>query len=161
MLKGDAVAKKGGKGKWILVLGALAASAAVMAWRKSNERPDPWATAGSYTPPKPVSEKVSDLAAAVKEKATEAKDAAVDKAGDLKEKAVDAKDAAKDKATDAKDAAKEKAVDAQDATDDLTDAADETTDDTAIPALSETSEGADLSTPNLDSGSTDGTNSNN
>ena len=36
-------------------------------------------------------------------------------------------------------------------------AADETTDDTAIPALSETSEGADLSTPNLDSGSTDGT----
>ena len=67
-------------------------------WRKSNERPDPWATAGSYTPPKPVSEKVSDLAAAVKEKATEAKDAAVDKAGELKDKATDAKDAAKDKA---------------------------------------------------------------
>ena len=39
--------------------------------------------------------------------------------------------------------------------------ADETTDDPAIPALSETSEGADLSTPNLDSGSTDGTNNNN
>ena len=37
-----AVAKKGGKGKWILLLGALAAGAAVMAWRKSNERPDPW-----------------------------------------------------------------------------------------------------------------------
>ena len=105
VLKGDAVAKKGGKGKWILLLGALAAGAAVMAWRKSNERPDPWATAGSYTPPKPVSEKVSDLAAAVKEKATEAKDAAVDKAGDLKDKAADAKDAAKDKAADAKDAA--------------------------------------------------------
>ena len=51
VLKGDAVAKKGGKGKWLLLLGALAAGAAVMAWRKSNERPDPWATAGSYTPP--------------------------------------------------------------------------------------------------------------
>ena len=95
VLKGDAVAKKGGKGKWILLLGALAAGAAVMAWRKSNERPDPWATAGSYTPPKPVSEKVSDLAAAAKDKATEVKDAAVEKAGELKDKASDATDAAK------------------------------------------------------------------
>ena len=43
---------------------------------------------------------------------------------------------------------------------DAVDTADEA-DDTAIPALSETSEGADLSTPNLDSGSTDGTNNNN
>ena len=59
VLKGDAVAKKGGKGKWILLLGALAAGAAVMAWRKSNERPDPWASAGSYTPPKSTSEKVT------------------------------------------------------------------------------------------------------
>ena len=36
----------------------------------------------------------------------------------------------------------------------MSDAVDES-DDTTIPALSETSEGADLSTPNLDSGSTD------
>ena len=157
VLKGDAVAKKGGKGKWILLLGALAAGAAVMAWRKSNERPDPWATAGSYTPPKPVAEKVSDLAAAVKEKATEAKDAAVDKAGDLKDKATDAKDAAKDKAADAKDAVDGAAADHRRRPERRGRAADEAGDDTAIPALSETSEGADLSTPNLDSGSTDGT----
>src|SRR6188472_3558910 len=157
VLKGDAVAKKGGKGKWILLLGALAAGAAVMAWRKSNERPDPWATAGSYTPPKPVAEKVSDLAAAVKEKATEAKDAAVDKAGELKDKATDAKDTAKDKAADAKDAVDDAASDTADDLSDAAAAADEAGDDTAIPALSETSEGADVSTPNLDSGSTDGT----
>ena len=160
VLKGDAVAKKGGKGKWILLLGAIAAGAAVMAWRKSNERPDPWATAGSYTPPKPVSEKVSDLAGAAKEKAADVKDAAVEKAGELKGKAVDGKDAAADKAAGAKGAAADKAADvkdaAADAADDLTDAADEAADDTAVPAVSETSEGADLSTPNLDSGSNDG-----
>ena len=159
VLKGDAVAKKGGKGKWILLLGAIAAGAAVMAWRKSNERPDPWATAGSYTPPKPVSEKVSDLATAAKDKATEVKDAAVDKAGELKDKAGDATDAAKDSASDATDAVKDRALDAEvaitDAADDLGNAGDEAAADTDIPALSETSEGADLSTPHLDSGSTD------
>ena len=69
VLKGDAVAKKGGKGKWILLLGALAASAAVMAWRRSNERPDPWATAGTYTPPKSTSETFGEVAEAAKEKA--------------------------------------------------------------------------------------------
>jgi hypothetical protein len=136
VLKGDAVAKKSGKGKWILLLGALAAGAAVMAWRKSNERPDPWATAGSYTPPKPVSEKVSDFAGAAKDKATEVKDAAVEKAAEIKDKAGDAKDAAKDKVGDAEDAVDEAG-------------------DTSVPALSGTSEGADLSTPNLDSGSDD------
>ena len=107
-------------------------------------------TAGSYTPPKPVTEKVSDLAGAAKEKATEVKDAAVDKAGELKDKATDAKDAAKDKAADAKDAVDEKVADAEDT---VGDAIDES-DDTTVPALSETSEGADLSTPNLDTGST-------
>ena len=115
VLKGDAVAKQGGKGKWILLLGAIAAGAAVMAWRKSNERPDPWATAGSYTPPKPVSEKVSDLAGAAKEKAADVKDAAVEKAGELKDKAVDAKGAAADKAAGAKGAAADKAADVKDA----------------------------------------------
>jgi hypothetical protein len=183
VLKGDAVAKKSGKGKWILLLGALAAGAAVMAWRKSNERPDPWATAGSYTPPKPVGEKVSDLATAAKGKATEVKDAAVHKAGDLKDKAGGATDAAKDKASDVTDAAKDKALDAElaatdtagsagdpqavpapvilsdekideGAFDDAAAAADADADAT-VPALSETSEGADLSTPHLDSGSTD------
>ena len=102
VLKGDAVAKKGGKGKWILLLGALAAGAAVMAWRRSNERPDPWATAGSYTPPKSTSEKVSEVAEAAKEKAAEVKDAAVEKAGELKAKATDAKDTAGSKASAAK-----------------------------------------------------------
>lgn len=172
VLKGDAVAKKGGKGRWILLLGALAAGAAVMAWRKSNERPDPWATAGSYTPPKPVAEKVSDLATAAKGKATEVKDAAVHKAGDLKDKAGGATDAAKDTALDAELAVTDTAGSASDpldvpptvmlsdaeidagAFDDAAAAADADA-DTTVPALSETSEGADLSTPHLDSGSTD------
>jgi hypothetical protein len=182
VLKGDAVAKKGGKGKWILLLGALAAGAAVMAWRKSNERPDPWATAGSYTPPKPVSEKVSDLAGAAKEKAAEVKDAATEKAGELKDKATEAKGAAASKASGAKAAAaKDKAADttpsdttgpASDtlaapapvilsdaaiddgAFDDAAAAADADA-DAEVPSISQSSEGADLSTKNLDTGSTD------
>jgi colicin import membrane protein len=195
VLKGDAVAKKGSKGRWILLLGALAAGAAVMAWRKSNERPDPWATAGSYTPPKPVSEKVSDLAVAAKDKAAEVKDAAVDKAGELKDKASGAAGAAKDTASDATAAAtgaakeaKDKAADkvrdegADTTPSDSTGPASDTTavpppvilsdaaiddgafDDAAaaadadadaeIPSISQSSEGADLSTPHLDSGST-------
>ena len=51
VLKGDAKATKKSKGRWVLLLGAVAAGAAVMAYRKSTERPDPWASAGSYTPP--------------------------------------------------------------------------------------------------------------
>jgi hypothetical protein len=169
VLKGDAVAKKSGKGRWVLLLGALAAGAAVMAWRKSNERPDPWATAGSYTPPKPVSEKVSGLAAAAKEKATGVKAAAVDKAGELKHKTGDATDAAKDKSLDAESAVSDPTPagdplavpppvilsDAEINAGAFDDAAAAAETDTTIPALSETSEGADLSTPHLDSGSTD------
>ena len=175
VLKGDAVAKKGGKGKWILLLGALAAGAAVMAWRKSNERPDPWATAGSYTPPKPVTEKVSDLAAAAKEKATEVKDAAVDKAGELKDKATDAAEHIS-KGTDSDTTAtdtigpgssgpttdalavpapvilSDAEIDAG-AFDDPAAAAEADADDT-LPSISDTSEGADVSTGNRDSGST-------
>jgi hypothetical protein len=191
VLKGDAVAKKSGNGKWILLLGALAAGAAVTAWRKSNERPDPWATAGSYTPPKPVSEKVSDLAVAAKGKAAEVKDAAVEKAGELKGKASGAPGAVKDTSTDATSAVKH-AKDSS--TDTATDTATDTTptgatgpasdtldlpapvilsdekinegafDDAAaaadadadaeVPSISQSSEGADLSTRHLDSGST-------
>ena len=182
VLKGDAVAKKGSKGRWILLLGALAAGAAVMAWRKSNERPDPWATAGSYTPPKPVSEKVSDLAGAAKEKAAEVKDAATEKAGELKDKATEAKGAAASKASGAKAAAaKDKAADTtpsdttgpasgtlaapapvilsdaaidDGAFDDAAAAADADA-DAEVPSISQSSEGADLSTKNLDTGSTD------
>ena len=162
VLKGDAVAKKGGKGKWILLLGALAAGAAVMAWRKSNERPDPWATAGSYTPPKPVSEKVSDLAGAAKEKATEVKDAAAEKAGELKDKATEAKRAPPRPRTRGEqgcrpDAPRPPTPSRPRQTPPTTplSAADAAGDDTAIPSISETSEGADLSTQNLDTGSTD------
>ena len=162
VLKGDAVAKKGGKGKWILLLGALAAGAAVMAWRKSNERPDPWASAGSYTPPKSTSEKVHDLAGAakekavdVKDKAADVKDAAVEKAGELKDKAVDAKDAATAKAADAKAAAADRVDTLEDEViegEDTGDAvwSDANVSDDSIASTSGTSEGADLSTPNLD-----------
>ena len=165
VLKGDAVAKKGGKGKWILLLGALAAGAAVMAWRKSNERPDPWATAGSYTPPKPVSEKVSDLAAAAKEKATEVKDAAVEKAGELKDKATDAKNSGRPRPPRPRTPRRRQGCRGQGhrrrrgrrggghgrrRRRPRPNAAEGAADDTAIPSISETSEGADLSTPHLD-----------
>ena len=168
VLKGDAVVKRGGKGKWILLLGALAAGAAVMAWRKSNERPDPWATAGPYTPPKSTSEKVSDLAGAAKEKAVEVKDVAAEKVTELKDKATDvttttttkaaaAKATAARRAAEAKTTAAEKAAEAEEtaaaAADDLADTAEGAGDETAIPSISETSEGADLSTKNLDTGS--------
>ncbi len=114
VLKGDAAVKQsGGRGKWILLLGSIAAGAAVMAWRKSNERPDPWATAGSYTPPKPASEKVSDLAGTAKEKVAELKDTATEKAGALKAKATDAKDTAAEKAAGAKDTAASTATEAK------------------------------------------------
>jgi hypothetical protein len=182
VLKGDAVAKKGGKGKWILLLGALAAGAAVMAWRKSNHRPDPWATAGSYTQPKPVTENAGDLAAAAKNKAAEVKDAevkdaAVEKAGEPTGKASDAAEHISNvkgtdtTATDAieprssgpasdplavpapvilsdaeiDDGAFEDPAAAAEADDDA---------DATLPSISETSEGADLSTPHLDTGST-------
>ena len=41
----------GGNGKWLLLLGALAAGAGYLAYKRSTEKVDPWATAGSYTPP--------------------------------------------------------------------------------------------------------------
>jgi hypothetical protein len=116
VLKGDAVAKQGGgKGKWLLLLGAIAAGAAIMAYRKSNERPDPWATAGTYTPPKSTSEKVSDLADKAKDKAAAASDAVSDAVSDAKDKAADAKDAVAEKVADVKDAAGDAAHDAKDA----------------------------------------------
>ena len=144
-----------------LAVGALAAGAAVMAWRKSNERPDPWASAGSYTPPKSASEKVSDLAGAAKDKAVDVKDAATAKAGELKDKAVEAKGAATAKASDVKDAAGDKATELKDKADEATagddgaDAvwADANVSDDSIASTSGTSEGSDLSTPNLDGGS--------
>ena len=177
MLKGDAAVKRGGKGKWILLLGALAAGAAVMAWRKSNERPDPWATAGPYTPPKSTSERVSDLAGAAKEKAAEVKDVAAEKATELKDKAADVKAATATKATAAKTTAasrtaaaktaaaekaaevEEKAAEAEEVAAEAGETGDATWSDAgefsgdAAPSASGTSEGSDLSTPDIDSGS--------
>ena len=171
VLKGDALAKKGGKGKWILLLGALAAGAAVMAWRKSNHRPDPWATAGSYTPPKPVTENVGDFAAAAKNKAADVKDAAVEKAG---EPTGAAEHISKVKGTDTTATDTSRPGSSGPASDPLTvpapvilsdaeiddgafddpAAAAEADADATLPSISETSEGADLSTPHLDTGST-------
>jgi len=91
VLKGDAVAKRGGKGKWILLLGALAAGAAVTAWRNGNHhRPDPWATSGSLTQRKPGTENGGDLSAAPRNTAAEAHDATVEKAGEPTDKPSDA-----------------------------------------------------------------------
>ena len=156
VLKGDAVAKKGNSGTWLLVLGALAAGAAVVAWRRSNERPDPWASAGTYVPPKSATEKVSELAGAAKEKAADVKDAVVEKAGGLKDKAADAKDSASDRVDDLKDAGAdlEAQAAADGVADDSADAvwADANVADDSLASTSGTSEGSDLSTPNLDAG---------
>jgi hypothetical protein len=156
VLKGDAVAKKGNRGTWLLVLGALAAGAAVVAWRRSNERPDPWASAGTYVPPKSATEKVSELAGAAKEKAADVKDTVVEKAGGLKDKAADAKDSASDRVDDLKDAGAdlEAQAAADGVADDSADAvwADANVADDSVASTSGTSEGSDLSTPNLDAG---------
>ena len=156
VLKGDAVAKKGKSGTWLLVLGALAAGAAVVAWRRSNERPDPWASAGTYVPPKSATEKVSELAGAAKEKAADVKDTVVEKAGGLKDKAADAKDSASDRVDDLKDAGAD--LEAQAAADGVADDSadavwvDANVADDSLASTSGTSEGSDLSTPNLDAG---------
>lgn len=44
-------ARRGGTGKWVLLIGTLAAAAGYLAYKRSTEKVDPWATAGSYTPP--------------------------------------------------------------------------------------------------------------
>jgi hypothetical protein len=159
VLKGDAVAKSsGGKGRWILLLGALAAGAAVMAWRKSNERPDPWASAGTYTPPKSTAEKVSDAAGAAKAKAADVKDTVVEKAAELKGKATDAKDAGTTSAGAGADVGDGDTTDTDQAeTTDTPDAvwADANVSEAAIPSTTGTSEGSDLSTPNIDGGADD------
>jgi hypothetical protein len=141
VLKGEAEVKSGGgKGKWILLLGGIAAGAAVMAYRRSNERPDPWATAGSYTPPRTTGQKVDDAIDAAKEKATDVKEAATEKAAEAKESVSDA-------ATAKKAAPPEKATPAKKAT-----SSSSSSSSSEVPATSGTSEGADLSTPNLDEG---------
>lgn len=181
VLKGDAVAKpaKRGGGKGLVLLGLLAAGAAALAWKKSTEKKDPWATAGAYTAPgagrdssvggthastngASVGDKVTDLAAAAKEKAAAAGSA-------VKEKASEVKDKATDKASDAKDAASDKADGFT--ADDATAYAGEPTTETATdgnawtdagewaegsaPSTSGTTEGSDLSTPHLDEGRND------
>ena len=172
VLKGDAVAKKGGKGKWIVLLGALAAGAAVMAWRQGNHRPNPWATASPSIQPKRATENVGDLAAA-NNKAAEAKDATVEKSGEPTSKVSDAADhiskangtdttATDTIGTESSGPASDLAVpppvilsDAQidaGAFDDPAAAAD--TDADADAVLPETSETSDLSTPQLDTSST-------
>ena len=175
VLKGDAVAKKGGKVKWILLLGALGAGAAVMAWRKGNHRPDPWARADSYTHPKPDTVNVGELGAGAKNTAAEANDATADKAGQPKGKASNAAEHIS-KGTDSDTTAtdtigpgssgpttdalavpapvilSDAEIDAG-AFDDPAAAAEADADDT-LPSISDTSEGADVSTGNRDSGST-------
>ncbi|KRE42821.1 hypothetical protein [Knoellia sp. Soil729] len=168
VLKGDAVAKQtgGGKTKGLLLL-LLAAGAAAFAWKKSTEKKDPWATAGAYTPPgagrdssvgghsakgSSVGDKVTDLAAAAKEKAAAAGAAVKDKASDAKDKAAEAKDNAADKAddTNASDFGGEPTTESVAEGDAWSSAGDFA--DGSAPSVSGTSEGSDLSTPNIDKG---------
>ena len=93
VLKGDAVAKNsGGKGKWLLLLGVVAAGVGYLAYKKSSEKQDPWATAGAYTPPSSgrdssLGAKAANAAEAVKDKAAEVKAAAGAKAAEVKDAA--------------------------------------------------------------------------
>lgn len=175
VLKGEAEVKRGGKGKWVLLIGLAAAGAAVLAWRRSQERPDPWATATPYSPSTTGSSgsAVSDLREKAAGKAGEVKAAAAGAAAAATEKAHELKEAATEKAHDLKEAATAKAGAAADTVesspaDDLDDDTDAAADGAATwedagefgdddaPSISGTSEGSDLSTPNLDAGSTDG-----
>ena len=169
VLKGDAVAKpaKRGGGKGLVLLGLLAAGAAALAWKKSTEKKDPWATAGAYNAPgsgrdssvggthantngSSVGDKVTDLAAAAKEKAAAAGAA-------VKEKAVEVKDKATEKAADAKDSSSaesasefggEQTTETVSDSNAWTDSGDWA--EGSAPSTSGTSEGSDLSTPHLD-----------
>lgn len=135
VLKGEKKAKKS-KGKWLLALGALAAGAAYVAYKKSAAKPDPWATATPYSPSttnsaggsvtnlaEAAKEKASAAAAAVSEKAAEVKDAAADKVEELKDKGADAAAKADDSFDDAKGELSEAADSAGDALDELKDGA--------------------------------------
>ncbi|MGL4174686.1 MAG: hypothetical protein ACRCSN_01310 [Dermatophilaceae bacterium] len=174
VLTGDAEVKKGGKGKWVLLVG-LAAGAAVFAWRKSQERPDPWATAAPYTPSATSSSTgTGGLGATAREKASGVKAAAATAAAAATEKAAELKETATEKAAELKDTAGSKAgsgaasvdpafaddgaADNDDAAQDVADKAAATWEgagefsSTDTPSTSGTSEGTDLSTSNLGTG---------
>lgn len=111
VLRGESVAKKKSKKGRYLLLGIIALGAAAVAYKKSTEKQDPWATAGAYTPPSAgrqssVADKVATAADAAKEKVAgaaevvkDAADKAVAKSDDAAEKAKDA--AAEKEAADA------------------------------------------------------------
>ncbi|MFW5470290.1 hypothetical protein ACOCJ4_09615 [Knoellia sp. CPCC 206435] len=171
VLKGDAVAKpaKRGGGKGLVLLGLLAAGAAALAWKKSTEKKDPWATAGAYNAPgsgrdsslggthastngSSVGDKVTDLAAAAKEKAAAAGAAVKDKAVEVKDKASDkaaeSKDSGSGSAGDASEFGGEQTTETVSDSNAWTDAGDWA--EGSAPSTSGTSEGSDLSTPHLD-----------
>jgi len=137
VLKGDAVAHKGGKGKWVLLFGALAAGAALMAWRKGSHRPQPWATVGSSTRRKAGTEDLGHAAV------TPASDTIGPRKSSPASERLGVPDPVILSDTEIDDLAFDDPAAAADA-----DA------DALPPSTSETSEVADLSTPHLDNGST-------
>lgn len=111
--------KGGGKGKWVLVIAAIAAGAAAVVWRRGTERPDPWATATTDHPagtqpsdgtPSTVSDvprvemtdRSETASAAGSAPASEAEDIASRVADDVKDEVSDVRSAAPTKATTAK-----------------------------------------------------------
>ncbi|MGE9809237.1 hypothetical protein [Janibacter sp. G1551] len=133
--KGETIQRRKKGGKLLTLLGLAAAGVAAYAASKQGTKQDPWAVpaADPYTPP--TSGRASTTGASVQEKAASLAEAA-------KEKATEVKDAAAAKAAEVKDAATAKAEEAK-AT------VANARDDRTVPAVGETSEGADLSTPHL------------
>lgn len=162
-------------------LAALAA-AAWSVFRKNQSKDDPWATPAYTPPShgraSTLDDSVTDAATTARDKAAAAGAAVAGKASEVKdavkEKAVEVKDAVKDKVAEAKDggatdAPTPAAAEVTALQDEVTDAEglDGTVGGTtaeggeggqtefapdAAPSVSATSEGADLSTPNLDEG---------
>ena len=123
VLKGDRVAKRR-KGKFFMLLGALAAAAAAFAaFRKSTPREDPWATPldDPYTAPTTGRDStVSSFGSAAKDKAGTAADSLQDKASETADDlGSTGKHAARDAAATTEDAASEVADTAGDAKDKL------------------------------------------
>lgn len=136
VLKGEAVAKPkgGGRGKWLIGIGLVAAVvAAVAAFRKQQRADDPWATplndgtSGAYSGAtstgttgsagSSLKDRAAEQVEHAKEVIGEAADKAKDKAGDLAAKGQSALADAKDKVADVADDAKDKAANATDAKD--------------------------------------------
>lgn len=101
-----------GRGKWLIGLAALAIGAALAAYKRSADKPDPWATAIPYVPPTTSgTDAPSEPAASASESAVSADEPVEDAATAASE--VSAETASETDAAAAADAQPEAAVEAE------------------------------------------------